>query len=105
MTIGFPGDAIDWTNKGCVLGQLGETDQAIECFDKALEINPRDAEVWASKGIVLGDLGKFDQAIECYDKLLEINPTLAKKSPTRNRNIDDKYIYHCSSKVTNLCLL
>jgi len=47
MTIGSPGDAIAaivWTNKGFVLGQLGEPDQAIECFDKALEINPRDAE-------------------------------------------------------------
>ncbi len=61
-------------NKGVSLHELGKPRKAIECFDKALEINPRDANAWTNKGTALGGLGKPEQAIECHDKALEINP-------------------------------
>jgi len=65
---------IDWNNKGIALGNLGKLPEAIGCYDKALEINPRHAGVWSNKGIALKDLGKPQEAIKCFDKALEINP-------------------------------
>ena len=52
-------------------------EKAIECYDRALEINPNFVEAWNNKGNVLDELGRYEEAIECYDKALEINPNYA----------------------------
>jgi tetratricopeptide (TPR) repeat protein len=51
-----------------------EYNEAIECYDKALEIDPKDADTLNNKGNALDNLGKHKEAIECYDKALEIDP-------------------------------
>ena len=61
-------------NKGVSLADLSKFNEAIECYDKALEINPKLVESWYNKGNALKGLNKFNEAIECYDKALEINP-------------------------------
>ncbi len=48
--------------------------KAIECFDKALELNPRNQEAWYNKGVCLGKLEKYEDAATCFDKALELNP-------------------------------
>ena len=45
-----------WCNKGVVLGKLGRHEEAIECYDKALKINPQYAMAWRNKGVALKDL-------------------------------------------------
>jgi tetratricopeptide (TPR) repeat protein len=49
-------------------------EEAVSCYDRALEINPRDAVVWLNKGAMLSDLGRADKAIACFDRALKINP-------------------------------
>jgi tetratricopeptide (TPR) repeat protein len=68
-------DANLWTEKAWTLGKLGKYDQAIECFDKAININANDAKIWRGKGSVLARLGKYELAIGCYAKGLEIDPS------------------------------
>jgi len=70
-------EAGELVNKGASLGTLGKDQEAIVCYNKALELNPGYAEAWNNKGIVLGSLGKPQEAFACYDKALEINPKLA----------------------------
>jgi tetratricopeptide (TPR) repeat protein len=48
--------------------------EAIECYDKALELNSEFACAYNNKGLSLYYLGDNNEAIECYDKALEINP-------------------------------
>jgi tetratricopeptide (TPR) repeat protein len=48
--------------------------EAIECYDKALEIDPEHIFTWISKGGILISLNKYQKAIECFDKALEIDP-------------------------------
>ena len=62
-----------WYNKGTILGKLGRSREAIECFDKALEINPDNAYAWYNKGTILGKLGKYKQAKKCFDKVKSIS--------------------------------
>ena len=67
-------EAWEWSNKGFSLDSLGRHEEALRCFDKALELDPRDAAVWNNKGTSLGSLGRHEEAIRCYDKALELDP-------------------------------
>ena len=64
--------ASKWYNKGVNLGRVGKHDEAIKCFDQAIEIKPNYEEAWFAKGFSLGELGKYDEAIKCYDQAIEI---------------------------------
>ena len=63
-----------WINKGVELAEVGKYGEALECFDKALEIDNKYIYAWFCKGLALYGLGRKEEAIECYDKALEINP-------------------------------
>jgi tetratricopeptide (TPR) repeat protein len=66
--------ATDWIAKGQVLDRSDRYAEAIECYDKALEIDPRSG-AWWWKGKTLYKLGRFQEALQCYDKSLETNPS------------------------------
>src|SRR3989338_5045682 len=70
-------EAWEWCNKGVSLSKLGRHQEAIDCYDKALEINTRSAKAWGTKGFILSKLGKHQEAITCYDRALEIDPRFA----------------------------
>ena len=67
-------DALDWYSKGVVLHRSGDYEKAIQCYDHALEIDPKNAYAWNVKGIALDSFGRYDEAIQCYDRALEIDP-------------------------------
>lgn len=48
-------------------------EKALECFEKALKIDPEYARAWRNKGWALGKYEKNQEAIECYIKALEID--------------------------------
>ena len=75
--------AQDWDNKGYTLYSQGKYEEAIKCFDKALEINPQDAYAWCNKGNSLYSQGKYEEAIKCFDKALEINPKFESAKDTK----------------------
>lgn len=66
--------AWEWNNKGTSLEKMGRFEEAIQCYDKALEMNPNQPETWFNKGNSLGSLHRLDEAIKCHDKAIEINP-------------------------------
>ena len=70
----FSHDADQWSNKGSSLADLGRYEEAIKCYDKAIELRPNDTAVWYSKGNALLILNRYVQAITCYNKVLELNP-------------------------------
>jgi Flp pilus assembly protein TadD/predicted amidohydrolase len=67
--------AHNWFRKGVALGELGKYEEAIKCYDKAIEIKPNDEEAWYNKGVALGKLGKHEEAIRCFDRAIEIKPS------------------------------
>ena len=50
---------------------------AIEAYDKALEIQPNSPDVITDQGVMFKRLGWFDRAIENFSKANEIDPTHA----------------------------
>lgn len=59
-----------WYHRGQYFAGLGLYDEAITCFDRALEINAEDAYVWRRKGFVLLKTLQYDKAIASYREAL-----------------------------------
>jgi len=56
-----------------LLDEVGQYEQALDYYNKALALDPRNAIVWNNKGNALCKLGRSEEAIECYDKALTVN--------------------------------
>jgi tetratricopeptide (TPR) repeat protein len=66
-----------WNNKGEALRNLAKYEEAINCLDRAIEIEPNYASAWYNKGLALEGVAKYEEAIRCYDKVIEIDPNYA----------------------------
>ncbi|MCJ7444801.1 MAG: tetratricopeptide repeat protein [Methanotrichaceae archaeon] len=64
----------DWMIKGSDLHSQGKFDEAIQAYDKALELDPNNTGALNLKGLDLVKLGKHDEAIAAYDKAIELDP-------------------------------
>jgi len=51
---------------------MNKYDEAIECYNKALDINPNLAGAWNNKGIAYYKMNKYDEAIECFIKSISL---------------------------------
>jgi len=60
--------------KGTRLLEGAKYDEALECFDKVLSLDPKNTHAWNQKGVALRSLGRYDEAIECFNRSLEIVP-------------------------------
>lgn len=65
-------------DRGWKLVQQRRYSEAIECYDKAIQITPNSARAWYYKGWAFLKHGKYLDAIPCYDKAIRINPNFAK---------------------------
>ena len=63
-----------YNNECLTLINLNRFDEAIECYDKALKINPNNVKAWNNKAFALHNLNRLEEAIEKKEKTLNINP-------------------------------
>ncbi|MEJ5296088.1 MAG: tetratricopeptide repeat protein, partial [Fimbriimonadales bacterium] len=59
---------------GMALAALGREEEAIEQFQKALEINPRYLEAHLNLAIILRDCGRLAEARHHFQQVLDIDP-------------------------------
>ena len=82
----FLGEGSDafWNNKGVVQTKIGKYNEALECFDRALKLNPGVSNIWLNRGIALVKLNEFEEAMDCFDRALQLDPN--NDSAKRRRN-------------------
>lgn len=56
---------------GLALSLLGEPTEAVEAFDRAVEINPRYVEALVNRAIVLNELGRYAEARASFEAASE----------------------------------
>jgi tetratricopeptide (TPR) repeat protein len=55
------------------LGQSGRAQEALNCFDQALQLNPRDAGAWLNKAWILAQsFRRYREALECCERAREL---------------------------------
>lgn len=62
-----------WYVRGLRLCDVGEYEQALECFDNDLTLNQKSFNVFFKKGQVLFQLKRYAEAVECFNKSSEIH--------------------------------
>ena len=67
--------AREWSNKGISLHSLGRYEEAIRCYDRALELDQRFAYAWNNKGGSLHILGRDEEAIRLLRQRAGTRPT------------------------------
>jgi tetratricopeptide (TPR) repeat protein len=61
-------------NLGEVLRALGRPNDAVQCYRRAIELNPKFADAHGNLGIVLMDLGKLDEAEKSLTRATQLAP-------------------------------
>jgi len=69
--------------KGNCHYRLKQYQNALDCYDQALSINPKDDRVWDSKGCMLDDMHRYQEAQSNLEQALALNP----QSPEHHFNI------------------
>ena len=64
----------DWLNEGQKLVDQGRYTEAIQAYDKGIELSPQFTDLYYHKGTALNKLDKPDEAIQAFDKVNEVNP-------------------------------
>ena len=62
--------------EGQLLLDKNEPENALECFDQALALQPKHAETLIKKGGVLEKLSRIDEAVACYDRAIEADNSM-----------------------------
>ncbi len=58
----------DLVKEGDIRDSQGRYEEAIDSYDKALQIDPDDADAWFDKGETLKKMGKLTEAERCFEK-------------------------------------
>jgi tetratricopeptide (TPR) repeat protein len=66
--------AIAWRALGFVLDRMGETQRAMACYRRSIEINPSDAEARFNAGQLLARLGLREQAYLALESAVRLAP-------------------------------
>ena len=69
--------ASSWSNLGTALQAKGRFDEAVQCYQQALRLEPGMAEAAMNLGSVLAGKGENAQAEECFRQAIERKPELA----------------------------
>ena len=67
----FKENAVVYNNRGNSLKHLGQNNQALTCYDKSIELDPKYADTYFNKGVLLTSMGRYEEAIQCYTLLLK----------------------------------
>lgn len=68
---GFPGD---WIQKGEDAFAAGNTTEAIECFENALQLDPLHAKTHSNLGVIHWHNGEVEKALRSLTRALELDP-------------------------------
>ena len=68
-------DSAAWCMKGMLLSGEGSIDEALACYDRAVEAEPGEMLAYSNKAELLADRGDLDGARECLRTALDAKPS------------------------------
>ncbi len=69
-----PEEAREWVEKGDALKGEMRFEEALKCYECALELDPVNPRYWFARGKVLSAATRNQEALACFEKALAIDP-------------------------------
>ena len=69
-------EAVGYSNLGNNYYGIGDYQEAIKDFDRAIELDPKLAGAYWGRGKTYHELGDYQEAIKDFDRAIELNPKL-----------------------------
>ena len=77
-------------HRGNFMMILGQIDEALKDYSRAIELSPNNAAAYTNRGVAYGEKGEFDLAIKDYFSALKINPDFANAYNNRGYTYGEK---------------
>jgi len=89
-----PFEAWELVNKGLSFYNLGYVDEALGCYDRAIDLNPELAGAYNNRGVFYANKGDYNMAIRDYERAIDLNPEDAEAYNNRGNAYADKGDYN-----------
>ncbi|MBD2577502.1 tetratricopeptide repeat protein [Oscillatoria sp. FACHB-1406] len=63
-----------WYARGEELASLGQYEQALNCYDKSLNLQPDNIQAWIQYGCILTQLDRYAEALIGFEAALALDP-------------------------------
>lgn len=63
-----------YNNKAAALGYLNRYEEALQNYDKAIQLNPNVSKFYNNKGFIYMSKGNYEEAIKWFDKAIQLEP-------------------------------
>jgi tetratricopeptide (TPR) repeat protein len=73
-----PRSAAAWNNRAVARVRLGDLDDALRDYNRAIELAPNDPELYFNRANALVAAGQYQAAIMDYDRAIQLSPTYAR---------------------------
>ena len=88
-----------WNDLGLALGRLGRNEEALNSFDRCIEIDPHIAHSWHNKGnLLIISLGREGEALRCYEEALKRDSQILQAWYNRGAILLSKKMYEDAVK-------
>ena len=68
-----PDNVNAWTQLGHFYFDTGESEKAIQAYEKSLQLDGNRPDVWTDLGVMYRRVGNPNKAVECFDRALKLN--------------------------------
>lgn len=92
-------NAIEWKNKGNDHYKQGNYEEALVCYNEALQVKPEYLDALNNKGLALVKLGRNEEAKKCYETIKKIKQNL-KFTNEQNISNNDEIVKDYFSSMT-----
>lgn len=93
-----------WVALGYVRHQLGRDKEALQCFEKALAINPNHPDALMNSANAYHALGQYTEALSSADKALAVTPDRPEAQVSRGRILYEMGLFEASKSSYDLAI-
>jgi tetratricopeptide (TPR) repeat protein len=88
-----PGPGVVWKVRGDALAEASRWQEAISCYERALDVQPALAEAHNNLGNALVKVGRLEQALVCYRQVVQLAPNVAEPHSNLSKVLRDLHRY------------
>jgi tetratricopeptide (TPR) repeat protein len=97
-------DASDYFIRGNAYYEAGDYPQALEAYNRSLELRPDDPDTLNNRGSTLDELKRYEEALKDFNRALELRPDHTDTLYNRGNTLDDMGRYKNALKDYNRAL-